>query len=269
MSKTYTLCISNWNSANTVRRWASSLLPNLSSEDEVVIVDGLSTDGSQDFLRQLCGANGFKLISAKTNIGQARHLAFRSTDSKYVIFYLDTDDIVVSLQEAKQLYHEVLEWDPVTRQQRAFRCLGFFIIPRWMLEAIGGYPDLHFYEDQLVAYRLAIRNQLTASWKVSVVKRGDDPKRRRLPFRLGYSFRRVRDGLRLGLFETRNVQGILLLAPAWLASLAMTHDEFRQDWWNLDVNRDEYIMRWIEQQRLSQKLVLEEIEKGQLAEAVA
>ena len=269
MSKTYTLCISNWNSANTVRRWASSLLANLSRDDEVVIVDGLSTDGSQDFLRQLSSSNGFKLISAKTNIGQARHLAFMSTDSEYVIFYLDTDDIVVSLQEAKRLYHEVLEWDPITRQQRAFRCLGFFIIPRWMLEAIGGYPDLHFYEDQLVAYWLASRNQLTASWKVSVVKRGDDPKRRRLPFRFGYSFRRVRDGLRLGIFETRNVQGVILLPPAWLASLAMTHHEFRRDWWNLDVSRDEYILPWIDRQGLSDKLLLEEIGKRQPTEAIA
>ena len=41
---TYSLCISNWNSANTVRRWADSLLQNLSDEDEVIIVD----DGSSD-----------------------------------------------------------------------------------------------------------------------------------------------------------------------------------------------------------------------------
>ena len=267
MSKTYTLCISNWNSASTVRRWASSLLANLTNEDEVVIVDGLSTDGSHDFLRQLCSANGFKLISAKTNIGQARQLAFKSTESTYVIFYLDTDDIVVSLQEAKQLYHEILEWDPVTRQQRAFRCLGFFIIPRWMLKAIGGYPDLHFYEDQLVAYRLASRNQLTASWKVSAVRRGADPKKRRLMFRLGYSFSQVRDGIRLGMFHLRNVQGVLLLPPAWLASLPLARHEFRRDWWNLDVNRDEYILPWIDKQGLSQKLLLAEVEKAQTSQA--
>lgn len=259
MTRTYSLCISNLNSGNTVRRWASSLLANLKEDDEVVIVDGLSTDGSQEFLRQLCQANGFKFISAKTNMGQARQLAFESGDGEYAIFNMDTDDIVVSLQEAKRLYHDVVEWDPATGEQRAFRCWGFFIIPRWMLEAVGGYPDLHFYEDQLAAYRLAIRNQLTACWKVSPVRRGDDPKKRRLTFRLGYSFSRVRDGLRLGMFDARNVQGVLLLPPAWLASLPMTHYEFRKDWWNLDVQRDQYIMAWISQQNLSDKLLLEEI----------
>ena len=39
----------------------------------------------------------------------------------------------------------------------------------------------------------------------------------------------------------------------------MTHYEFRKDWWNLDVQRDQYIMAWISQQNLSDKLLLEEI----------
>ena len=269
MSKTHSLCISNWNSANTVRRWASSLLPNLSDEDEVIIVDGLSTDGSQEFLRDLCEANGFKFITARTNMGEARQLALKSADGEYAIFNVDTDDIVVSLQEAKRLYHEVAEWDPVTGQRRAFRCWGFFIIPRLMLEAIGGYPDLHFYEDQLTAYRLANRRQLTVSWKVSAVRGGIDPKKRKFLFRFVYSFCRVRDGLRLGMFDARNVQGVLLLPPAWLASLPMSHYEFRQDWWNLDVNRDEHILPWIDHESLSHKLLLEEIEKVRPAQTSA
>ncbi len=261
----YSLCISNLNSANTIGRWSSSLLSNLSDDDEVIIVDGLSTDGSRETLQELCRANGFKFIAAKTNMGQARELAFRSSSGEYVVYYLDTDDIIVSLQEAKRLYHEVVERDPVTDQQRAFRCLGFFIIPRSMLEAVGGYPDLHFYEDQLLACRLASRHQLTASWKVCAVKTGMDPKKRQARFRLGYSFRRVRDGLRLRMFEARNLQAILLLAPAWIVSLPMSHYEFRKDWWNLDVNRDEHIIRWIRREQLSHKLILEEIEKAELS----
>src|SRR3990170_1658577 len=265
---TYSLCISNLNSANTIRRWASSLLANLSGDDEVLIVDGLSTDGSREFLQRLCEENGFKFIAAKTNMGQARDLAFRSSGGEYLIYYLDTDDVIVSLQEAKRLYHEVVERDPVTGEQRAFRCLGFFIIPRPMLEDVGGYPDLHFYEDQLLAYRLASRRQLTASWRVSAVRTGMDPKKRRLRFRVGYSFCRVRDGLRIGMFDGRNLQGILLLPPAWIAYLLMSRYEFRKDWWNLDVNRDEHILPWIDREHLSHKLLLEEIGKAEL-EAVA
>ena len=267
LKKTYSICVANWNSANTVRRWASSLLANLSTHDEVVIVDGQSTDGSQEYLRQLCKNHGFRFVSEKTNIGQARQLAFRLAEGDYIIAHIDTDDVLVSLQEAKRLYHEVVERDPMTGEQRAFVCRGFFIMPRWMLEEVGGYPDLHFYEDQLVAYRLAARGRLTASWKVSAMAAGKDPKKRRLPFRLRYSFCRVRDGLRLGIFDARNAQGALLLLPALFASLPMAHYEFRRDWWNLDVHRDEYVLPWINREGLSHKLLLEALERGRSSEA--
>lgn len=247
---------------NTVRRWAHSLVANLNNDDEVVIVDGLSTDGSQEFLPEFCKGNEFKFVSAKTNMGEARQLAFKLAEGEYLVFCLDTDDEVVSLQEAKRLYHEVAEWDPITGKQRAFRCRGFFIVPRWMLEAIGGYPDLHYYEDRLLASQLTSRGQLTASSKVSAVARGSDPKKRRLPFRLRYSFQRIRDGLRLGLFDAWNVQGLVLLPLAWLASLRMSHYEYRRDWDKLDTNRDEYILRWIEMEHLSHKLMKQEIEKS-------
>jgi len=265
MKKTYSICVANWNSANTVRRWASSLLANLSTHDEVVIVDGNSKDGSEEFLANLCRANGFKFASAKPHVGRQRELAFRLSEGDYSITHIDTDDIVVSLQEAKRLYHEVVEWDPVTGNQRAFRCWGFFIIPRWMLEGIGGYPDLRFYEDQLVAYRLASRNQLTQSLEVSAIARGRDPKKQRFTFRLRYSVRRIREGLRLGIFDARNAQGFLLFPPAWLGSLPLAHYEFRKDWWNLDVNRNEYILPWIDREHLSPRLLIEEIERARPA----
>ena len=269
MTKTYSICVANWNSVNTVRGWASSLLSNLTDEDEVVIVDGRSNDGSQEFLREMCRVRGFTFASAEAHVGRQRQLAFELSTGQYVIAHVDTDDVVVSLQEAKRLYHEVVEWDPVTGKQRAFRCWGFFIIPRWMLEAVGGYPDLKFYEDQLVSYRLASQGQLTLSVRVSAATIGTDPKKRRLGVRARYSFRRIREGLRLGIFEARNPQGFLLLPPAWLASLPLPHYGFRKDWWNLDVGRDEYILAWIDRQGLSEKLLREKIEDPRSAGAPA
>ena len=262
MSTTYSICIANLNSANTVRRWASSLLTNLSDDDEVIIVDGESTDGSQDFLRQFSQDHGFKFITAKTNIGEARQLALMQAKGEYVISQTDTDDVFVSLREAKRLYHEVIENDPVTKAHRAFMCPDFFVVPRQMLVDIGGFPHLAFYEDQLVYYRLARLGQLTGSWKVSAVVRGSDPKKRRIPWRINRTLKVIRDGLRLGFFDARNPRGFLLLFPSWLASLPMTHYDFRLDWWNLDVHRDEHILRWIDRERLASKLLLKEINKA-------
>ena len=267
MSKTHSICISNWNSANTVCRWATSLLANLSDDDEVIVIDGNSKDGSAEILQDLCTANGFKFASMKAHVGRQRQRAFEMSEGQYIIAQVDTDDTLVSLREAKRLYHEVVEWDPVTGKQRAFRCWGFFIIPRWMLEAIGGYPDLRYYEDQLVAYRLANKGQLTQSWKISTIARGFDPKKRRLTFRLRYSFRRIREGLRLRMFDEWSVKGVLLLPPAWLASIPRTHYQFQKDWWNLDVLRDEDILPWVAREHLSNRLLLLELEKPPSAEA--
>ncbi len=259
MDKTHSLCITNWNSIHTVREWAESLLANLSEEDEVIIVDGRSTDGSQKFLEGFCQKNGFNFISAKTNIGEARQLASEHATGQYIISQLDTDDIIVSLRETKKLYHEVVELDPPTGMQRAFWGVGFFIIPRAMLAEVGGYPNLHYYEDQLVAFRLADRGRLTASWQVSSVARGKDPKKRKVGFRMIYSFRRIRDGLRLGFLKARNLQSIFLVPPAWIASLFLEHYDFRHDWWNLDVHRDDLILAWVKKNDLSHKLLIDSI----------
>lgn len=260
MGVTHSICVANRNSMHTVKRWATSLLEHLTEEDEVVIVDSESTDGSREFLRDWARDHGFQFIPRRTNIGQARQLAFASSTGQYVIAHMDTDDTVVSLQEAKRLYHEAVERDPISGFRRAFTCRGFFIMPRDLLLGIGGYPDLHYYEDQLVAYRLARRGQLTASWKVSAVSRGLDPKKRRIGFRTGYSMRRIRDGLRLGIFDARNLQGYLLLGPACLASLPLPRYEFRRDWWNLDVQRDDYLLTWIHHEQLDHKLLIDAID---------
>lgn len=105
---------------------------------------------------------------------------------------------------------------------------------------------MNSYEDRYVACRLAIRNALTATTMVSAVRRGHDPKKEKLSLRTQISFRRIRDGLRLGIFEDRTPQGWLLRPPAWLAPLFMSHHEYRPDYLAMDVNRDRFILAWIE-----------------------
>lgn len=242
----YSFVVANLNSSNTVERWWASILPQLTPDDELVIVDGMSTDGSRAFLQRASKEHGFTFICRKTNIGQARQLGYLASAGKYVVSNLDTDDLAVDLKGAKRLYHEVVEYDPVVSNQRAFWCGGFFIIPRRLLDGVGGYPPLNSYEDRCVAYKLAIRNALTATNKVSAVARGYDPKKRRLSLRAQISFRRIRDGLRLGFFEDRTPQGWLILPPAWLASSFMTRYEYRPGYEAMDVNRDSFILPWIE-----------------------
>ncbi len=254
----HSIVVANYNSIATVNRWLDSLTGKLDPDDEVIIVDGDSDDGSGEVLKDASQRFGFTFTSQRSNVGQARQLGYRMSTGEYVIGHLDTDDIVIDLRALKRLYHDVLENDPQTGGRRAFWCWGFFIIPRTLADQVGGWPPLHYYEDRLLASRLADIGSVTVSSKVTAVAKGIDPKKRKALFRTWYSFRRVRDGLRLGFFEARNPQGLLLLPPAWLASRFMPRFRFDKEWEQKDVNRDHIIVPWVKANGLGHLLVPEE-----------
>ncbi|HYM40183.1 MAG TPA: glycosyltransferase [Thermoplasmata archaeon] len=255
MTKKYSICVTNFNSIRTVESWASSLLRNVGEEDEVVVVDAGSADGSGDWLRSWCLAHGYVFLTRKSNRGQARDVASRGAHGDYLIHHVDTDDVVVALPEAKRLYHEVLETDAVTGARRAFWCHGFFIVPRAMYAEVGGYAPLQHYEDRLLGYRLAVKGWLTKSERVSAVRKRTDPRRTTVIAQLRRRIEALRDGFRLGFVEIWTRWSYPLIPIAFAMALFMKHYPYRKDWERMDIHRDELIVSWIDRNHLKDKLL--------------
>ncbi len=255
MSKKYSVCVTNYNSMRTVESWAGSLLENLGEEDEVVLVDAGSTDGSGSWLKEWCARHGFAYVERKSNRGEARALASREAIGDYLIHHIDTDDLVVSLREAKRLYHELLESDPVTGVRRAFWCHGFFIVPRAMYEEVGGYAPLQHYEDRLLGYRLAAKGWLTMSTKVTAVRKRTDSRRKTEIAQLRRRIEALRDGFRLGFVEIWTRKSYPLIPIAFTLALFSRHYSYRKDWERMDIDRDGLIVPWIERNHLESGLL--------------
>ncbi len=255
MPSKYTVCVTNFNSMRTVESWAASLLDNLTADDEVVLLDAGSTDGSGEWLRRWCADHGFTFLVRQSNRGAARALASQAAHGDYLIHHLDTDDVVTSLREAKRLYHEVVENDPATGTRRAFWCHGFFIVPRVLYDGVGGYEPLQHYEDRLLGYRLAARGQLTQCMKVSAVRKRTDPRRTSEMAQLRRRIEALRDGFRLGFVEIWTKKSYPLIPIAFTMALFMRHYDYRKDWEQMDIHRDEAILGWIASNGLQDKLL--------------
>ena len=94
----YSITACNYNMANTLESSIRSILNQVNSEYEMIVVDGGSTDGSLDILRKLEETyGGLRLIerdpSQDAPLGTDRNLAIGSANGDYVLTNLDMDDV--------------------------------------------------------------------------------------------------------------------------------------------------------------------------------
>lgn len=87
------VCMAAYNGARHIREQIESILAELSSSDELVIVDDCSTDDTRDVVRGI-GDQRIRLIAASTNAGYVRTFekALSEARGRYV-FLSDQDDI--------------------------------------------------------------------------------------------------------------------------------------------------------------------------------
>ncbi|MDG7000689.1 MAG: glycosyltransferase family 2 protein [Nitrososphaerota archaeon] len=153
----YSICITNFNNALTLRSSLNSILHQIDERFEVVVVDNLSTDGSAEILKEYEKDGKIRLISHKCSRGKGRQLAFENSIGTYVIANLDTDDIFEkNLFTIIKHYHRLCEgtftW--VVTMNRSGRQGGWVTIaPREVIAKIGGWNDLQRGEDWEIARR--------------------------------------------------------------------------------------------------------------------
>lgn len=87
------ICLSVYNGKNHIARCLNSLLANINSSTQIILVDDGSTDGSCDILKSFSNDDKIKVICIKTNkgISFARYTSVINSNSEYIAF-LDIDD---------------------------------------------------------------------------------------------------------------------------------------------------------------------------------
>jgi len=95
---TYSICMCNYNMADTLERSLTSLLTQLDEDYEVVLVDDGSTDDSVAIVKRLQKKySKLRLISLPRDpnrkLGLTRNISIKEAKGEYVILHLDCDDI--------------------------------------------------------------------------------------------------------------------------------------------------------------------------------
>ncbi len=137
----YSICITNFNAKSSLQSCLDSVLSQIDSEFEIVVSDNCSTDGSLEILKEYAKKDQIKLIVQSSTRGKGRQIAFQNSIGDYILSGIDTDDVINPiLKDVLRLYH--LEHEGYMLSFRTFH-----IIPRYLVNTIGGWKDLQWGED--------------------------------------------------------------------------------------------------------------------------
>ena len=109
----YSVCICNYNMANTLDLSLKSILNQLNDDYEVLVIDDGSNDNSLQILSQIKNNfNNFRYIplirERARKLGETRNISIKAARGKYVILHLDADDIWDKyIQSFVSIYHEI------------------------------------------------------------------------------------------------------------------------------------------------------------------
>lgn len=98
MALTYSICMCNYNMADTLEQSLRSLLEPRDERFELVLVDDGSTDGSVSIVQGLqTEFPALRLVELKRDnkrrLGETRNISIREAKGEYVLLHLDCDDV--------------------------------------------------------------------------------------------------------------------------------------------------------------------------------
>ena len=137
----YSVCITNYNTEDSVRQSLESILAQVDERFEITVVDNCSEDASLNILREYEDKE-VKLIVRKCSRGLGRQIAIENSTGKYIISNMDMDDVFKpNLSKLLQIYHEFFEGYMLVTNDI------LTIAPRRLIDAIGGFKDLSYLEE--------------------------------------------------------------------------------------------------------------------------
>jgi len=212
---TYSICATNYNSERRLRESLESIINQIDSSFEIVIVDSMSTDDSKEILKHYSDEGAIKLFRVHCSRGKGRQIAFEKCSGKYVISNLDFDDVFKPrLRELLTKYHNACEgyllWARSLDSRSFWGEEGFMVAPRTLIARTGGWRDLQIGEDWELARRVAA----VGSYKWSYFKLMEDinphPERNTAFGKMKYRYVRYRDLMRCGRAVFTNGERISL-----------------------------------------------------------
>jgi len=157
-SPLYSICITHYNNAPTVKESLESILGQIDSRFEVVVVDNFSDDGSREVLESYASRGLIKLVVRRCSRGKGRQIAFEESAGDYILSGVDLDDIFrpvfVRLLDA---YHKFFEGKCLFMSGRHE---AITILPRTLAERVGGWRDVPAGEDIDLWARVAREGEL-------------------------------------------------------------------------------------------------------------
>jgi glycosyltransferase involved in cell wall biosynthesis len=201
----YSICITHYNNAPTVRRALGSILDQIDDDFEVIVVDNESTDGSFEILKEFADSGKIELIRARSSRGKGREIAFEKSNGEYVIANLDMDDVFKPrLRELLTRYHEAADGKLLWAYSRMkgkgyWGGESFTITTRELLKEIGGWRDLQILEDRELCSRAARKGKFcTGTFALLESTNMHEERTRTLIARLRWKYVRYREILRCG-----------------------------------------------------------------------
>ena len=163
MKPIYSICVCNYNMAETLEISLRSVLDQLDERYEVIVIDDGSKDSSVEILKNLSKVyENLRFIPLvrdyRRRLGDTRNLSIEAARGKYVILHIDADDKWEPyIDSFIRVFHELskrLEFEE-------FFLSGFQIhmAPRDLLLK-NKYPNVYYTEDRLLFHKLAAKGAL-------------------------------------------------------------------------------------------------------------
>lgn len=142
----YSICITNYNTRDTILESLQSILNQIDSSFEIIVCDNCSTDGSREILEKYAKKNMLKLIVERSTRGRGRQIAFANSKGNWILTGLDLDDVFKpTLKDILKIYHK--EHEGYMLGFGTHGAYGIALIPRAVVQEVGGWRDLRWGED--------------------------------------------------------------------------------------------------------------------------
>lgn len=146
----YSICMTNYNTEDVLSKSLDSILSKINTHDyEIVIVDSCSKDRSPEILKRYAkNYSNIKILSKECLRGKGRQIAFENSEGDFIItadcdtIYNDNWIKLINCYEKNDSDFAVSAW--FTQ-----------IYPRELLENVGGWKNLQYWEDVELWSRLA------------------------------------------------------------------------------------------------------------------